>query len=120
MKECPNCEQTLKDSQNFCPECGYFFEDETTIDDFEDETAIDDFEDEEFEHYDEYEVDEMSYGKVVLTRIQFRLMNTFSFAFPPLGVIFFLLYSGKNNVQAGFFIFWAILGALVYLGVIGL
>lgn len=111
MKECPNCAQTLKDSQSFCPECGYSFEDEK---------AIDDFEDEEFELYDEYEVDEMPYGKVVLTRIQFRLMNTFSFAFPPLGVIFFLLYSGKNNVQAGFFIFWAILGALLYLGVIGL
>jgi hypothetical protein len=111
MKECPNCEMMLKPSQNFCPECGYIFKDET---------AFDEMEEEDFEIYDQDEVNEMSYGRVVLTRVQFRLMNTLSFVIPPLGVIFFLLYSRKNNVQAGFFIFWGILGVLLYLGVIGL
>lgn len=59
-----------------------------------------------------------SYGKEVLTRIQFRFLNTISFIIPPVGVVLFFYYKNDNNIQSGIFLFWSVLGALVYLGLI--
>lgn len=109
MKQCPCCKNGLKYNQNICPECGYRF--------FDLRNNFDKIEDDDFKHYHQYEKNEASYSKIVLTRIQLRLMNTISFVFPPLGFVFYFMFSGNNNFQAGFFMLWSILGVLIYLGV---
>lgn len=61
---------------------------------------------------------EPSYGKVVLTRIQYRLLNVLSVIFPPAGLVLFFAYKASNGVQSSIFLFWAFIGALLYIGVL--
>lgn len=51
-------------------------------------------------------------------RIAFRLLNTLSFVFPPAGIFMYFAYKEENPGQAFWFIVWAILGSLFYLGII--
>jgi RsiW-degrading membrane proteinase PrsW (M82 family) len=51
-------------------------------------------------------------------RVAFRLLNTLSFAFPPAGVLMYFAYREENPSQSVWFLIWAALGALFYLGIL--
>ncbi len=51
-------------------------------------------------------------------RVAFRLLNTLSFFFPPAGVFMYFAYKEENPGQSFWFLIWAVLGTLFYLGII--
>ena len=54
----------------------------------------------------------------IMTRIGFRLLNTLAFVIPPVGLLMYFAYKNENPSQSNWFLLWAGIGTLFYLGVI--
>jgi RsiW-degrading membrane proteinase PrsW (M82 family) len=51
-------------------------------------------------------------------RVAFRLLNTLAFVIPPAGIIMYFVYRDENPGQAFWFLIWAVLGGLMYIGIL--